>query len=507
MTGGCDALVLWFYRAGHVLRLGNHSRLEGVDMRRFLLALFVALQLLLPSFSYATAFPVIRPTIQPNLPSIYPTAQAMPPGGGGTGSINDGKGIATAAVGAVAAAICFSVDCTSSMAMTGKGTAQPSGWPSDSSGAPTPPSTASASYPASDCGSPGGAWVLDHVASDGQCVYSSPLSQSLWATGYATGPATCPSGYAMGSGNSCTLSSSADVQKPANTPCQAIMSNGQPHWDTSNPACASHGAGPYWTDSDGNKESLDTGTGTFSVVSSDGKNKTTVGPGAGNSTPIVQELQGPDSTGTIHDFKSTTSIDSNGNITGQTYTIDGKPVTQDEYLKTLGGNPPSTTMENSTANTGSNAGTGSGSSSVNITCDQVGTCGVAQDSTLKDVAAKTGAIQTSLSDFFKNFTTAVAVPQLYTPSTSTAQSALTDFSAQIKATPIVTSVTGFFDVSFQGGACPTWTIPVVNVMGLSIGGIEIDQFCTPTAYRVYSIIAVVTLVVCGFFAFRVAVDN
>ncbi|KJV28659.1 hypothetical protein VI06_11610 [Aquitalea magnusonii] len=126
---------------------------------------------------------------------------------------------------------------------------------------------------------------------------------------------------------------------------------------------------------------------------------------------------------------------------------------------------------------------------------------------MKDVASKTGAIQTSLSDFFKNFTTAVAIPQLYTPSTTTAQSALQDFSNQIKATPIVTSVTGFFDVNFQGGACPTWTIPVVNVMGLSIGGIEIDQFCTPTAYRVYSIIAVVTLVVCGFFAFRVAVDN
>jgi hypothetical protein len=44
-TGGRYALVLWFNRAGHVLRLRNYSRLEGVIMRRILLALFVLFQL------------------------------------------------------------------------------------------------------------------------------------------------------------------------------------------------------------------------------------------------------------------------------------------------------------------------------------------------------------------------------------------------------------------------------------------------------------------------------
>ncbi len=500
-------------------------------MRRFLLSLFVAMQLLLPAFSYATAFPVIQPTIQIKFPTIYPNASSMPSGGGGTGSINDGKGIAAGAVGAAAAAVCLSVDCASSVATGPSGVATPPGWVKPSPTAvPQPPGSVPLQGPVS--WQPGGdsateseacakvtAFLLAHSAPSSTCTvlgrgvihYS---NHDFYISTY--GGDSCPAGYKSNSSGSCSYDvsgASGAVQKPAGTPCQVLTDGGSVRWDTANPACAAPSAGPYWTDSDGNQESMNNGT--LSVVSSDGRNKTNVGPAAGNSLPIIQTLTGPDSTGQLHDFKSTTTIDSYGNIATQDYSIDGHPVSQDEYNKTLAGPPPTTSMENSKANT--NAGTGSNASGTTtvggstpqtkITCSDVNTCGVAQDGTLKDVGTQVGNIQTSFSDFIKNFTTVVQVPRLYTPSTDTAQSALSDFSNSIKNTALVSSVTGFFDVSLAGGSCPTWTIPVVNIMGLSIGGIEIDQFCTPTAYNVYSIASIVILVVCGFFAFRVAVDN
>jgi|GEM_PF-4623231 len=364
---------------------------------RHLHLLIVAIAMtVFPVISYATAFPVIQPTIQPKFPTVYPSASAMPPGGGGTGSINDGKAIGAVSVGAAAAAICLSMDCTSSIATGPAGIAQPAGWPSDpSTGKPTPPATASQAPPASastDCwttihgiyGANSDAYVkLTSVGFagyiNGQPYYScTVVSNNVTNTWYTT-PGTsaapsCPAGYTA-SGSSCNLSSPADVQKPDGTPCQVMTDGGSVRWDTSNPACASHGAGPYWTDSDGNKESMNNGT--FSVVSSDGNNKTNIGPAAANSTPVIQKLIGNGTDGLQHTFVTNTTLDSNGNVTKQTYTIDGKPVTQTEYTKTIAGTPPTTTIEQSPANTNVNVST----PAQTVTCNDVGTCGVAQETT------------------------------------------------------------------------------------------------------------------------------
>ena len=491
-------------------------------MRRVLLSLFVAMQLLLPSFSYAFVFP--EPIVVQQ-PVGYPDAVSLPSSGssGGSGSIP----VSGFPVGKVAGVVCPLGNCSATtVAMAPVGINLPVGWPSDpATGKPTPPSSAPQAPPASastDCwatihgiyGANSDAYVkLTSVGFagyiNGQPYYScTVVSNNVTNTWYTT-PGTsaapsCPAGYTA-SGSSCNLSSPADVQKPAGTPCQVMTDGGSAHWDSSNPACASHGAGPYWTDTDGSQQSLSNGT--FSVVSADGKSKTTVGPADSNVTPIHNWFTMTDSSGVPHTIETITNLDSGGSVIGQSYKVDGVPVTQSNYNDLLNGKDyPASPSSPSTAS-GTTTTSPGNSTQTKITCSDVNTCGVAQDTTLQNVGTKVDGIQTSFSDFVKNFTTVVQVPRLYTPSTDTAQSALSDFSSSIKNTALVSSVTGFFDVNLAGGACPTWTIPVVNVMGLSIGGIEIDQFCTPTAYKVYAIASIVVLVVCGFFAFRVAVDN
>ena len=363
---------------------------------RYLHLLIAALSMaVMPVISYAFALPA--PTLAPATPIAFPSAQSLPqPMGSGTAGV--GKILSKVPGGQVAGVICMTINCSSTMAIVPQGIIPPAGWPTDQSGAPVPPSTASgtsqdviatvAAGPSEctgktkSCLDPGmqawGAsigkpvkywtdgpyWYYAHVFADGSF-------QIDWYGTIGGSTTSCPSGYSS-SGSGCNLTDASAVQKPAGTPCQTILSNGQPHWDTSNPECASHGAGPYWTDSDGNKETLDTGNGTFSVVSGDGKTQTQVGPVSGNTTPITTTQTITDTDGKPHTVTTVTNLDSNGNVTNQTQLVDGIPITQ-ENLDKLRNGTPSTSLPTDSTN--------SGTSSPAITCTTVGTCGVAQETT------------------------------------------------------------------------------------------------------------------------------
>ncbi|WP_137009778.1 hypothetical protein [Aquitalea aquatilis] len=390
-------------------------------IRYFQLVLASVFISIYPVYSYATAFPVIQPTIQVKFPTIYPSSSNMPSGGNpGT----QGQSAAGAAVGAVGAAsvVCFLASpspCNPSVAVAPSGVVTPPGWvpPSSPTAAPQPPGSVPTQGPVS--WQPGGdsaneseacakvsAFLQAHNAPSSTCTvvgrgvinYS---NHDFYLSTY--GGDSCPAGYKANSSSSCSYDvsgASGAVQKPAGTPCQVLTDGGSVHWDTANPACADPGAGPFWTDSDGNKESLSNGT--FSVVSSDGKNKADIGPVSGNTLPIIQTITAIGADGQTHTFTSSTSVDSTGTVTSQSFTIDGKSVTQDEYNKTVAGNPPSTSMEDSKANT--NTGTGSNASGTtstggasSITCQQVGTCGVAQESTQTGILATIKSIYDAIT--------------------------------------------------------------------------------------------------------------
>ncbi|MBE0471331.1 MAG: hypothetical protein IBX55_17695 [Methyloprofundus sp.] len=83
----------------------------------------------------------------------------------------------------------------------------------------------------------------------------------------------------------------------------------------------------------------------------------------------------------------------------------------------------------------------------------------------------------------------------YTPTTSTYQSVISDFSSSVSNSALISSATAFFDVSV-GGSCPVWS---VNVMGMDI---VIDQQCSSVMASIFPIISAVLMALSGFVAFR-----
>lgn len=91
---------------------------------------------------------------------------------------------------------------------------------------------------------------------------------------------------------------------------------------------------------------------------------------------------------------------------------------------------------------------------------------------------------------------------LYTASTKTFASALTGFRDKVNSSPVGASVGGFLTVS-GGGSCPTWPlhIPFINA------DVNFDIFCSSFASAMLAFMKVSLMVVAGFMAFRIAVDN
>lgn len=91
---------------------------------------------------------------------------------------------------------------------------------------------------------------------------------------------------------------------------------------------------------------------------------------------------------------------------------------------------------------------------------------------------------------------------LYTPKEATVKGVLEGARDTLMASPVGAAVTGFFSVS-GGGSCPrsTGTIPFINAT------ISIDAFCSDFAALAFLIIRGALLVVAGWMAFRIAIDN
>lgn len=459
-------------------------------IRISLLVLFLVGQIVIPVRAYAF-FPAIAGLIQL--------------GGMAMEGITVGQVITGAAItiGASAAATCTT--CTNkgpvSVGMSPAGMALPSGWSRNAgTGAPTPPATTPPSG-GGDPSAPGPGsapmdvanwYALHHpdmmCGPNSSAVAISPTLFRCWAsnstwTNEWTPPAapTCPAGYVM-NGGSCAVGSDGPdaVQKPTGMDCEAYFKAGKFSFDNLNPTCLAAAKDGFATAGDGTK------------VMMSGGGMTVIPAGKTDPTAVIE----PTATGArvmvlgnSSDGKVQTSSTELEYITGASggMTVTGQSVTAGNHL---GGS--------STPGTGT--GTGTGTVPQKITCQDVNTCGVAQDSTLSNIAA-------NLKDFFANFTTVVQVPQIYTPNRDTFKSKFQAFQQAVSSTPFVNSTAGFFKISIGAGTCPIYTIPSIQIDGAgSLPAVTIDQFCSTPAQMMFHIIYGVFCVTCAFFAFRRAIE-
>lgn len=95
-----------------------------------------------------------------------------------------------------------------------------------------------------------------------------------------------------------------------------------------------------------------------------------------------------------------------------------------------------------------------------------------------------------------------AVGDLYAGKGVTVQSILDQAVTDLKGSGIGGAVGGFFTVS-GGGSCPplVWNVSYVNAT------VSLPSLCSDTANTIYAVLQGVLLVVAGFVAFRVAIDN
>lgn len=92
--------------------------------------------------------------------------------------------------------------------------------------------------------------------------------------------------------------------------------------------------------------------------------------------------------------------------------------------------------------------------------------------------------------------------QFYSKKDKTVASVLGGAKDTLMASPVGSAVGGFFSVS-GGGSCPdtSWHIPFLNA------DVQASVWCGSLAASVFAIIRAVLLVVAGFMAFRIAIDN
>ncbi|MGR2663163.1 hypothetical protein ACUXVY_16390 [Chromobacterium haemolyticum] len=465
----------------------------------FTLLSFISFQLAYPYYAYADVVQTVKAVL---LSAQSSTAGRL------TGTVMGAAGRSLVGLPVLGMALSMndagSADYDCMVAINPSCLPSPDGWPRDGTGRPIPPSTQAsvpAKFPKADGSGRDSSYYGNSSIGTVYCVSgtcwvwlpddASPPSGFTWMTRQAwynkyqgsdgSTPdlqPSCPPGYTL-NGADCNISvPPAQVMKPSTTPCSIVAKGNSYSFDSQNPSCPTDGV-------------RDNGNGTFSVVKDDNvkvynsmvdmradKPSITVVPNADGSTTVKQYFANNDTT------ISTTVKD--GVVKSQT---------------TESGNTANTGSGTGTGTgTGAGTGTGTGTKPTDITCEKVGTCGVAQDSTLKGIAS-------SMSDFFKNFTTVVQVPQIYTPNKDTFRSKFDSFRASIIEAPFVRAVSSFFVVSIGGGSCPVWTIPAVSLgLGMSLPSVSIDQFCSPAAQTAYRVMWWVFNAVAAFFAFRIAVE-
>lgn len=95
-----------------------------------------------------------------------------------------------------------------------------------------------------------------------------------------------------------------------------------------------------------------------------------------------------------------------------------------------------------------------------------------------------------------------SIGDLYAKKDKTVQQVLNKAKDDLRASPLGTSVGGFFTVGV-GGSCPTVSgnIPWLNAT------FTFDAFCTPLAAQMFAVLRGVLLMLAAWMAFRVAIDH
>lgn len=186
----------------------------------------------------------------------------------------------------------------------------------------------------------------------------------------------CPAGYSL-QNDACNLTDITQVLKP-NTPCSIVRSGDTFSFDNRNPACNAQTNGQYILPSG---QVFDASNGNVIIYPTldDAKNKNpaaSVEPATGGGTIVRQ-------------------YDAATNTTTTAIIKDGKVVATG-------------TEVGNTTKPGSGTGTGAGGAP--ITCHQVGTCGVSQEATQKNVEANTKAISLSMNQIASGLAMGEPIP-------------------------------------------------------------------------------------------------
>ena len=93
--------------------------------------------------------------------------------------------------------------------------------------------------------------------------------------------------------------------------------------------------------------------------------------------------------------------------------------------------------------------------------------------------------------------------QLYTPSTDTTASVVSDFQAKVQQTPVATAVTGYFQIGTVGGSCPVWTLAANEWLPAQ----TFDFYCRPELSDLLDMAKWVVLITCAYVAFQIAMGD
>lgn len=97
---------------------------------------------------------------------------------------------------------------------------------------------------------------------------------------------------------------------------------------------------------------------------------------------------------------------------------------------------------------------------------------------------------------------AAGIGELYTGKEETVEGIMNKASTDLKATAIGSAVNGFFTIN-AGGSCPAmvWNVPYLNAT------VTLPNLCSELAVNMFAVMRGVLLLIAGFMAFRIAVDN
>lgn len=179
----------------------------------------------------------------------------------------------------------------------------------------------------------------------------------------------------------------------------------------------------------------------------------------------------------------------------------------------------STTTNGATSSTTTTNTSSTTTSTTNTTTTGGGTSGGSGDSTsVGTTTGTTTGTQTSTTDTpasssstSSKCTTGVCdvgqadgiVGGMYQPSGETPATVYAQFRASVSASPLVSSVSGFFDTAGISGTCPTWHIPGNVYWGLD--GFSFDFFCSAGMLQLLALAGMLVLAVGAFSAFRIAI--